>query len=1850
MTTRAAVFFTKPVPFALSSPQKNILHLRPCRRERGLDPNDTLMNCTHRTVWNPSLGAWVAAPETARSRSQSGVRNALALTAAMPLLWIGSAAQAACTPANPTAGATVTCTGAANILAPSYATAANNVTVNVQSGASAGVLLGIGGTAMSLAGNNVTLNNAGTIDPSLLGLNSLLSSGTFVGNGNASTVTLNNAATGVMNGTSGLLGVSLNGLMGMALAVQNGTGGITNIRNDGSIGSNALLGISLIPSDAPVVAAYGGGQTNFVNTGMITGRVAFEASGMPGPGNSFANSGTINGGVSMGAASTNTYTAVSGSSVNLAGGIGLDLNVLGLVGTSIRFAPTGVVDGGAGGNNTLVLQNVLPTSGTGTGTGGAVTTLSSGTYVNFQHLRVNSGTWNLLGPLVSGDAALNGGLVNFSHAGVFGSGTLTANGGAIAASTGGLTLGNNITLGASGLHVAGTNALTLSGTIGGAGRLTQNGAGTLTLSGINTYTGGTTINTGALQGDTTSLQGNIVDNATLIFKQGTNGSFGGAISGTGAMVKQGSGTLTLTGNNSYTGTTRVDSGTLALGAGTSIASSAGVGLAAGATLDLSAAGNQSVGALNGGGGTVNIGANTLTISGTGNGAFAGTINGTGALVKNGASTQTLTGANLYTGGTTVNDGALVLGAGGSLAAGSALNLNGTGVLDLSAGGNQTIATLGGDGGQVRLGGTTLSVGAGTYGGVIAGSGGVNKTGNGALTLNGASTYTGPTQVNAGSLIVGGDAAHASASVQSNVTVANTATLSGFGQINGNVDVRAGGHLAPGNPVGSLTINGNLLAEQGSSLDFAFGAPGANFSTPGQGHSVQVNGDLTIHGATLNPSDAGNFGPGLYNLFRYTGTLTEANGGITPPAGGYTIRNLTGSKQIDLIAAAGMELNFWNANGLASNSQMGGGSGVWSQANANWTDATGSITSTRQPSNAFVIFGGAPGTVTVDNAGGTQPVSALGVQFAGDGYRVNGDTLTLLGVAPSPLGEVRVGDGSAGSANWTATVDNVLAGAGINKTGLGTLVLNGASTYAQSTRISQGVLAVSSDANLGAPSASIDLQGGTLRIMGTGFNTTARAVTMGATGASIDIADDGNNFTLGSAMSGTGGLQKLGAGTLTLTGANTYTGGTTVNAGTLALGPGGRLPSTGALKLVGTGARFDFSASGADQTLAVLSGLAGSRLNLGSSTLTFGDSSNQTFAGSIVGSGGLIKQGSGTQVLSGANSYSGGTFLRDGTLAVGNSGALGTGALAMDDNTTLAFVADGLTLANPIRFTGVVDPIIDTGANTATLSGGISGSSELTKQGTGTLILAAANNNYTGATTVSQGTFRAGAANAFSAASAHAVAAGATLDLAGHNQTIAALTNAGTVNLLSAAAGTTLTVTGPYVGNNGVLKMGTAFGGSNSVSDRMILSGPRAVASGHTTLQITHLGGLGAQTTGNGIEVVSAQNGATSTSTAFTLNGDHVDAGAFQYRLFAGDANGQGGSWFLSTQDRSAITTTGTPAPAPAAPMYRAEVPLYAALPSVLRQGDLAMLGDLHRREGDESGIAAATAGSADASAGGWGGANRHAWGRVLGGTITVSQGGVTQAESRTSIGGFQSGVDLFANPLWSAGLYAGLMRADANVNGAYGPGGLVGHAGTLHTDNTYVGGYATYANPQGLYADFVLQYGYHDVSGRSLGQGSSFGATSLMASGEVGQRLALGGNWAIEPQAQLIYHRLSLDNTIISGASVLQDADNAVIGRIGARFTGDLSTSMGRLRPYAGVNLWHGFSGHDTVTFAGPTGATPIESAIGYTSTELMVGFTLGLTPNVSVYGQLGKLFRTGSGDAQVKSTAQGSLGLNLMF
>ena len=211
----------------------------------------------------------------------------------------------------------------------------------------------------------------------------------------------------------------------------------------------------------------------------------------------------------------------------------------------------------------------------------------------------------------------------------------------------------------------------------------------------------------------------------------------------------------------------------------------------------------------------------------------------------------------------------------------------------------------------------------------------------------------------------------------------------------------------------------------------------------------------------------------------------------------------------------------------------------------------------------------------------------------------------------------------------------------------------------------------------------------------------------------------------------GGLNKIGTGTLTLSGLNTYTGPTLVNAGTLQAGAVNAFSPESAFT-VASGATLNLA--GFDQTIGSLAG-AGA-VTLGAATLTTnGDGSDTTFSGTISGSGGLVKVGEGTLTLLGNNSYTGGTLLNEGTLAVGSSMALGTGTLSLTDDTTLQAAANGLALANAIRLLG--DATVDTQSNTLTLSGSISGTGGLDKIGSGTLILTGVS-TYTGDTNVNEG--------------------------------------------------------------------------------------------------------------------------------------------------------------------------------------------------------------------------------------------------------------------------------------------------------------------------------------------------------------------------------------------------------------------------------------------------------------------------------------------------------------------------------
>jgi autotransporter-associated beta strand protein len=211
---------------------------------------------------------------------------------------------------------------------------------------------------------------------------------------------------------------------------------------------------------------------------------------------------------------------------------------------------------------------------------------------------------------------------------------------------------------------------------------------------------------------------------------------------------------------------------------------------------------------------------------------------------------------------------------------------------------------------------------------------------------------------------------------------------------------------------------------------------------------------------------------------------------------------------------------------------------------------------------------------------------------------------------------------------------------------GVFGLSGSNTYTGGTYVGGGAtLAVAADNSLGAVSGGLMLNQGTLQI-GSGY-TSARAVTLGSGGGTIDT--NGFNLRLDTPVSGEGGLTKTGLGDLTLSGAQTYTGGTTVNQGILRLATGASLSPIGALTV--NGGTFDFN--GNTVTVGSLSGLGGT-ISMGTGSLVVTEAASTTLAANITGTGGLTMSGSGLLNLTGTNTYTGPTSVTNGRLAVNGS--------------------------------------------------------------------------------------------------------------------------------------------------------------------------------------------------------------------------------------------------------------------------------------------------------------------------------------------------------------------------------------------------------------------------------------------------------------------------------------------------------------------------------------------------------------------------------------------------------------------
>jgi autotransporter-associated beta strand protein len=838
------------------------------------------------------------------------------------------------------------------------------------------------------------------------------------------------------------------------------------------------------------------------------------------------------------------------------------------------------------------------------------------------------------------------------------------------------------------LTVGGDNSSrTFSGILqNGAGTLavTKTGSGNWTLTGYNTYTGGTTISGGTLQlGDGATgngqVAGNITDNATLVFANNTGWVYNGQISGSGGVIFNGSNAgngnnggnwLTLTGNNGYNGGTTINSGVVQISGDSQLGAVPGS-----PTVNIT---------LNGGELFNNASSPTLNANRTiylgPNGGYVragwgqpftinGRITGPGGLgiVWDGGP-LTLNGTSDYSGGTTIgttgNDcygpGSAQVRLGisnalpvtGSVSLGvNPYNPGSTATLDLygfnaeinglSGGANAVVDNTSGGGA------CTLTVGNGgapsAFAGVIqnsSGSVGLVKTGSGTQVLSGANTYSGGTTINNGTLQFALTTAMPAAGT---VSVGGGATLA----------VNAGGTGEFGNGTSGYGTIGGLLSglggQSGGGVSFASGSI-LGIDTTNAGGSLTYSGNIANAGLGLTKLGAGTLV--LNGANSYTGPTTVNNGTLQLNVGGGA-GTLTGGGAIvidsggTVLGGATDALGYYNHtanNGITINEggTLSVASGCRLSMDRGVTCIGGTIASQGSGdgngSYTFRDYAGAQYTFTSAPDGTPSTISA-----------------TNFGLQAATTFNVTRGGGPV-DLNVTGNLVDSFNPGSLIKTGAGVMVLSGANTY----------------------SAGTSVNGGTLELQGAAFSTTAGNYTIAA-GAVLNLNGlSGNAIPPGTTSFSGGGTLQISGGALNNAGGG---GGDKI---TMNLG-------SGALIDVQSGASLT---NGGWQVITWTNNLASLNVNgtfdiwdgnpvqvdalTGSGTVThtsYGGTQNfevgvnngsGTFAGTITDTPnhglGLVKAGSGTQVLSGANSFTGGTSVTGGVLAAENRSAIPSGSL------------------------------------------------------------------------------------------------------------------------------------------------------------------------------------------------------------------------------------------------------------------------------------------------------------------------------------------------------------------------------------------------------------------------------------------------------------------------------------------------------------------------------------------------------------------------------------------------------------
>lgn len=504
-----------------------------------------------------------------------------------------------------------------------------------------------------------------------------------------------------------------------------------------------------------------------------------------------------------------------------------------------------------------------------------------------------------------------------------------------------------------------------------------------------------------------------------------------------------------------------------------------------------------------------------------------------------------------------------------------------------------------------------------------------------------------------------------------------------------------------------------------------------------------------------------------------------------------------------------------------------------------------------------------------------------------------------------------------------------------------------------------------------------------------------------------------------------------------------------------------------------------------------------------------------------------------------------------------------------------------------------------------------------------------------------------------------------------------LNNAGTIDMTtgSASASDVLSVHGNYVGNNGQVWLQSVLGDDTSAADKLVVAG--GTLTGHSQLAVSNLGGAGGFTQGSGIEVVQALNGAVSNADAFSLRGS-VSAGAYEYLLFKGGVTaGTENNWYL----RSSVVAVQSPAvppepptppvvvpvppipptapvvdpdeppvepptsqpvapiepPAPPPsqvaaaaspqsavgspvlptaiagdapiPLFRLEVPVYSVVIPAAQLMTVQALGTFHDRQGEQSLLSET-------------GAAPAGWGRVYGSDFNKRWSGTVQPSFDGSLTGYQVGHDLYAaqtrgGQLQRVGLFVGQSRLQGDVKG-FAMGFADNRAGRVKLEGDNLGAYWTLTDPGGAYVDLVAmgtRLDGHNTSVRGVKLDTQGHALTLSA--EAGYRITVSEQWVVEPQAQVIYQKVDLDDQNDGISTVAFDSQDYWTGRLGARIKGHYRLHTTPIEPYLRANVWRTFGGTDTVTYAG---TDRIKSDHAASSAALGAGVVARLSSSVSVY------------------------------